>query len=437
METQLVEKSSNTFTGKWWEEFVQNTNNFTEHHLVKDGLNGSNIEAIKELTESIIKKVVSDKKRHTGLRIWKDGDYKKEHSKIFKKNPIQANEGIQEWKERVLPDEKFGLFLNHANTHSEELSQHLLNYLAPFYEKFGIPVNGISTTIILGDYGWTPLGIHRDFLGEYIVHLHLGPGRKDMYIWEKKKSDKYGYKYKVMTENIDDFMNDYSYKISIDKGDIFGMTGKKVHIGNTHEFSISLVIEFNGLTKKEFIEKMWFSVGKELFNQNFTGDKAIILPSRTEYQSEKEYFEFILRRLKHYNVDVGQTIKSVMNSVYKEFTHSLFSKQGFSSSPYLNINSKRKKKEFKKKLKNTSFIQLTLPYRILYYKKGDHLVMFIRGVKLKTLYHQNVVDFLDTLNRGDKLKLNNVEKTILKDWNPKAITKMLYVLWVNRGIEFV
>jgi len=284
MNTMLTkDKVSNKFTDAWWNNFADQTENFSKHFNFKKAFNEEEVDHINQLVEDVIKKVASDKKRRSYLRIWKDGKY--DENKFFDENPIQADESILEWKNRIFDNEKFGLFLNHANNHSEQLSELITKFLQPYFEKKGLPIGGFSTTIILGDYGWTPLGIHRDKIGEYIVHFHLGPGAKDIYIWNSDKSEKHGYVNLKRTENFDDFINDYSYKSSFEKGDIFSMLGKNVHIGNTTEFSIGLVIEFNGLTEKELLEKMWFKLGDELLDKNFTGNKAKILP---EYNDDNK-----------------------------------------------------------------------------------------------------------------------------------------------------
>lgn len=431
MNTQTSNKKVSKFTNSWWNDFETQTENFSKHSLFKNAFNSEEVTYINKLVEDVIKKVTSDEKRQSYLRIWKNGKYNKSKSKFFKKNPIGKNESILEWKKRLFNDDKFGLFLNNANSHSEELSALLHDYLKPYFDEYGMPTNGFSTTIILGDYGWTPLGIHRDNIGEHIIHFHLGPGEKDIYIWDKEKSDKYGYVDFKRTENFDDFINDYSHKTSFKTGDIFSMLGKNVHIGNTHEFSIGLVVEFNGLTEKEFLRKMWFNLGNDLFHKNFKGDKAKILPAYTE-SSHSDYLNFLYKGIKHFNIDTGHIIKDALKNKCLDHKYTLLSNNGFLLSPYVD-NIKIKKKY--KKIGMKSSIKLMDTYKILYYTNDNEINLFIRGVKFKTQNNPEVISFVDKLNTGGVLIIEEIKNNFFDNWDKSAVFKLLYVFYKLKGLK--
>lgn len=431
MDIQTTYSSITKFDQTWWKEFEIETENFSKHNLFKSVFSEEEVSHLNYLVEDIIKKVVSDKKRQSYLRIWKNGTYDNLKTKFFNENPINDNESILEWKTRTFGDDKFGLFLNNANSHSEALSDLLLNYLHPYFECYGLPMNGFSTTIILGDYGWTPLGIHRDNLGEHIIHFHLGPGSKDIYIWNDDKSKKHGYVDFQKTENFEDFINDYSYKSSFEQGDVFSMLGKNVHIGNTHEFSVGLVIEFNGFTEKEFLKKIWFKLGEDLFYKNFKGDKAKILPSYTE-KNHTDYLNFFNKEIRHHNIKTSQSLKNALKQKFLDHKYTLLSNNGFLSPPYVDL--KNTKERYRKMNLNAS-IKKNDPYDILFYKKNNEINLFIRGVKFKTQNTSRIIPFIHKLNEGHSISMQEIKAHFFTDWNDSAIFKLLYILYKRKGIK--
>ena len=431
MENNVILKKTETFTESWWDEFVYNTKDYSTHQVVEQALNNSDVSHLKSLVEDIVRKVLKEKKRQDYLRIWNDGKYNKDHFNFFKENPINKDESILDWKNKVFGKRKFGMFLNFANTHCEELSNLLIKYISPYTQQFGIPMNGISTTLILGDYGWTPLGIHRDVLGEYIIHLHLGPGDKDVYIWNKDKSDKHNYMHKMKVDNFDEFMNDYSHKSTFSKGDIFSMAGKNVHIGNTHEFSIGLVLEINRPTEKNFLEKMWYNLGNELFDKNFEGNKAKIIPPYDK-NNPKKCANYLLKGIKHYNFDTNLSIKDALHNVFLDHKCSLLSNHGFRKPPFVDI--KKVKNKFDK-INLESTIQLYSPYKITYYKRDNLIFLFIRGKKIKTQNHINLLSFINHVNENKILKVIEIKDKFFNDWDNNAIFKLLYLIYKCKGIK--
>ena len=74
--------------------------------------------------------------------------------------------------------------MNNNEAFSEQLASRVLKMMSSLFEIAGLPPLGNEITVFIGNYGWTPLGIHKDHTGENVLHFHLGPGRKQMYIWE-------------------------------------------------------------------------------------------------------------------------------------------------------------------------------------------------------------------------------------------------------------
>ncbi len=432
MEVQPVKEKELKFTNSWWNNFNVNTNNFTSHHVNSKAFSSSQVDYIRTLVENIIKKVTKNKDRQNFLRIWSDGKYEKNPSSFFAKHSIQIDETIHDWKIRSFQNKEFGLFLNYAETHCEELSSFLSQCIQPYSEQYGIPTNGISSTIILGDYGWTPLGVHRDRLAEYIVHFHLGPGDKDIYVWNQEQAKKLGFKHGEKVNDFDQYLKNYSKKYSFSTGDIFSMPGKCVHIGNTNSFSIGLVLEFNGLTEKELLDNMWYRIGKELFSSNYIGQKAKILSPYREDNHEEQITE-IQKGIKYHNIDTKNTLDKAFKNKFKDHTYKLLSNNGFTMPPH--INKKQSLSKFKK-LSSNSNIKITSNRKILFYTDNKHIITYIRGEKISLKQHKGIIPFFNSLNKEKEICIANLKTHFFNDWSDDAINKLIYLLYKYKGIQF-
>ena len=114
----------------------------------------------------------------------------KEYTNTFlTQNPPKENEDIIDYCKRIF-DKRFGIIMNNNEAFSEQLATRVLKMMSPLFEIAGIPPLGNEITVFIGNYRWTPLGIHKDHTGENVLHFHLGPGRKQMYIWEDETYEK-------------------------------------------------------------------------------------------------------------------------------------------------------------------------------------------------------------------------------------------------------
>ncbi|MFL1897062.1 hypothetical protein ACJRPK_15265 [Aquimarina sp. 2-A2] len=416
------------FKNDWWTSFVSETNHFKGHTVKKDVFDLYQIAELKELVADTIRIITKDSLRidNTGARIWLDGKYDENANKFFQDHPIEDNQSVENWAEQTFQDgKKFGMFINFVTRHNENLANKVNELIDPYLSQFGIPLEGISATLILGNYGWTPLGIHNDKRGEYIVHLHLGPGEKDMYIWEEENAKKKGFIHRRKVENKDDYMNDYDAKYTFGTGDIFSMPGRCVHIGNTKDFSIGLVLEFNGYTSKSFSKKMWFDIGKTLMDKNFEGDKALVLPAYEEDDHEK-YINYLMEHLKYTTTDTKADIQKHLVKCFTDYKLGLLSNGGYVRAPY--IDKVQVKKDYLVQ-KDKPVIKLVESYNLQYYKNKNKLVVFVRKNRFSVDYRHEYVDLLEKLNNKELVTVGDEYKTV-------EFSKFIELLFVNKGICF-
>lgn len=187
-----------------------------------------------------------------GYRVFLDGlqlGYK-EMQAIYDKSP-SPNETFEEWAKESFGDKKFGMIINRGEKFSPQLAEMVSEKITPILEKIGIPRLGITFTIFIGNYGWTPIGIHTDGTGENVLHFHLGPGRKTMYVWSKEE-------YENKTTPIERINNteiekhiDYATEYDFGEGDLYFMPEGEYHIGRSNDLSMGLTLWFNNHSKNQ------------------------------------------------------------------------------------------------------------------------------------------------------------------------------------------
>lgn len=64
--------------------------------------------------------------------------------------------------------------MNNNEAFSEQLASRVLKMMSSLLKIAGLPPLGNEITVFIGNYGWTPLGIHKDHTGENVLHFHLG-----------------------------------------------------------------------------------------------------------------------------------------------------------------------------------------------------------------------------------------------------------------------
>lgn len=100
-------------------------------------------------------------------------------------NGKRAAGTLDEWVRSVLPDNEYCFALNGVSAWNEDLSDSVFdNVVRPIVRTLGTPTRGFDAYLFSGRYELTPFGIHAD--GEDSVVVHLGPGVKTAFVWERK-----------------------------------------------------------------------------------------------------------------------------------------------------------------------------------------------------------------------------------------------------------
>lgn len=104
--------------------------------------------------------------------------------------PTESDRTLREYVQRVesaLWGRKFALILNRYPKFDREQWLAAFDFVSGFVEQVGIPVGGVITDIFVGNYSYTPFGIHRD---EQCVFTWPVIGTKRILLWPDSAIDR-------------------------------------------------------------------------------------------------------------------------------------------------------------------------------------------------------------------------------------------------------
>lgn len=431
-ENRVAETDNTKMTAAWWDDFLIKCRNFTETIVIENVLSDQDCDEMTSMTLGAVREICNRQICDYDFRFYlgaesMDDEYLR--NKIFPFPPMPG-ESLTGWANRVFPGLKFGIILNYGEKFSPLLAETIGRYANPLLEKIGIPVNGTCITIFIGNYGYTPLGIHQDHKGENVVHFHLGPGGKVMYNWEADDFKKRGGHQNYMDVEA---MLPYATSFPFKKGDLFYMPWDKFHIGHSDELSIGVTLWFNNITRKKMINKLISAIQLQYVDQD---DDTITRPERNlaTLQGFAE-IEALFKMDEHISsLPVGDFFKYN----YQEYMRALFSNAGWRSRP-LSLEQETGYDENDFEHLRKQWIQRIAPFT-LHHKistDGGRLFIYCRASKVEINYHPALIQIIEQLNTGGCFLVEDLIAGLVKEWPEEAGLYFLSLLYNKRGIQIV
>jgi len=427
---QSIATQIKPFSSEWWDVFLKENEKFSKTKVFKNVISTEDIALLNKEIIKILQELYTLKTNKYGFRVYlggkeQDNDFMKD---LFENHAPFDNENITAYFERVFSNEKFGLIINHTEKFSEDLAHKVLLKIQPLLDKVGIPLTGLSAHILIGNYGWTPLGIHQDTRGENVIHFHLGPGPKIMYNWEEEK-------YKELTgkkENNKDiepllpFANEYAFET----GDLYYMPWNKYHIGFSDQFSVGLTIWFNNPTKKNFTTAVMESINTQYIND----DQEILSPNKdTDIDLTFDHIKSVINLSENLQ---NMTFMELLKHLHKEFKLAILSNGGWASIP-MTLHDKIKYDIDNYEILENKKIITPYPFKTYYEKFEEELIVFARGYKVKIKYHKELEVIIDKLNQNKEEEVNELLRTLTQDWPIEAGLYFLSLLYDKRAINII
>jgi hypothetical protein len=418
-----------SFSTEWWDNFLRDSGNFTKTKVYKDVISKDDVNLLKDEAVKILQEIYSHKTTNYGFRVYLDGkDQDNDYiSKLFEKPPTEK-EKIENYANRIFEKQKFGMIINRTEKFSEKVSHNILLKLQPLLDKIGIPLTGLEMTLFIGNYGWTPLGVHIDNIGEQIMHFHLGPGPKTMCNWDVEKYTELTGK-KDNNKDIEPLLL-YADKYPFETGDFYYMPWNKYHIGFSDELSVGFVVGFNNPTKKGFTSAILNSIHQQYIND----DKEILSPNKeTDIDLTFDNIESVINLSENLK---KMTFIDLLKYLHKEFKLAILSNGGWANIP-MTLHDKIKYDIDCYEILENKKIITPYPFKTYYEKIEEELVIFARGYKVKIKYHNELITIIEKLNQNKEEEVNELLKILKQDWPIEAGLYFLSLLYDKRAISII
>ena len=420
----LIKKKS--LSKDWWNDFLEDTKNMTQPYFYNNVFNN-----YKELNNGVLQVIKNLRKDEYPFRVYIENKQREDYNKIIFENKPQEDEAIESWSKRIFGFQKFGIILNHGESYVKDLSINVLKYLKPLLENVGYPVHGVDFTIFIGNYGWTPLGIHTDNTGENVMHFHLGPGEKTMYIWDTDEFKKLGGE--SNDQRIDKFLPYVKHKMTFGAGGLFFMPWNFHHIGKSDELSVGLSVWLNRPRRDDLVSKVFSEIHKEYTvkeSKKGKEDKDIPIIDLKKNLLENDVLETVLSNVSDEIKEL--TISELIELSVKDFQYSLKSNLGYAISlkPQL---------ETKENLSIDSIIKLDSPFEILYYTSPQNkkIKIFTKGKKTEIIYHKDIEILINKINNSGELLISDLLNGLFLEWPEGAGLRIIELIYENEGVLLI
>ena len=353
------------------------------------------------------------------VRVYINGLDSAEYVQTVSNLPPTLSESLEEWTYRIFKKERFCIIVNSANRWSEALSIKVGGFVTPLLKRFPIPQISVDVTLIVGNYTYTPFGIHLDDPHHRTLHLHLGPGKKYFFLWEKDV-------FRSLTGSEDNYykpeqISGHRHIFEVSPQDTFLLPAKYYHVCKTEEFTVGAAITFTKNTKEKlFLESCGNSLKDLAFYIEECSSKKYFIPELIQYQNIAS--EVIAK------VNLEKWLEqSLKYYIYKKDSNLGFRKSPLECSmPFSHLAQLKRRK-----------VRLCHPYKIFTYPQNEIIHIFVRHNHF-TLKNLPVIQSL--INFINDYKIIKVS-TILQEYSSliteDAVLGILILFIRFRGIEII
>ena len=416
-----IDSLTTRFGAAWWERFMAETGQLSAPQAFRACLDAGETARMRRCILDIIAELGSTIRNAYGYRLWIEGEQVTDLDAHFAKAP-RPGEDIEDWTRRAFGDQHFGIILNRGEKFNMELSRAMAYVLKPMMERAGMPTEGIIFTIFIGNYDMTPLGIHKDLPGKSVIHFHLGPGSKTMYVWDDDKYETAPGEKRQNNKAVEPHLASAT-RHTFHEGDLYFMPENRFHLGTQSGLSIGIACWFNNRSNIHFAQRL-----VQLLRQNYLHDSGTMLRHDRRPVDDIGHLE---QTLDQFDLsEVGEaSVKDTLRHIYKDFRYALFSNAGFRSSPFPNLAPAG--------IREDSRVRVTDPYRILARETDaqGEMTLYMRGTKVAIRELGGVRALVDALNAGRELAMAEVLALLGAPWTFATARYLLELMHKHRGIQ--
>lgn len=376
-----------------WKTFFNDSNQLSKPAQAKQLVSKKGIREIKLLLVNVLTGFLAKEDLHKGLKIYINNELRNDYIEKLVANPPKLESSFEDWSQQIFGEQKFGMILIGLEQYSNSFAEKAATIVDPLLKIAGLPLNGLSFLFFMGNYGFTPFGIHKEATGEDGILFHLGPENKQFYTWDDPK-------YNVIEHNSEVFRNvsemlTEGHEYELEPGDAMFIPHYVYHIGNTSKFSSSLVLDYINPPKDRFENELIKETAEEELLNHIEYEKPLKLDTPNPALS---------------NLLDLQSIQKKMEIVLRRKVISLKSNGGIRKKSNMIANRIPPTENFSIKGKKIFPIYLDV-------QDSNNMLIYARGHRIVKKNHPMLSQLIDQLNTGESIKVETIRQQMEPQWD--------------------
>ncbi|WP_435263282.1 RNA methylase [Tenacibaculum sp. nBUS_03] len=376
-----------------WKSFLDDSNNLSKPAQAKQLVSTNDIAEIKLLLIKVLRDFLAKEDLQVGLKTYINNVLRNDLIEKMAANPPSLEHSFKDWSQQIFGDQKFGMILIGLEEYSNSFAEKMATIVRPLLENAGLPLDGLSFLFFMGNYGFTPFGIHKESTGEDGILFHLGPENKEFYTWDDPKYNSIEHNSEVF-HNVSEKLNEGKL-YELEPGDAMAIPHYVYHIGNTPKFSLSVVLDYVNPPKDRFENGLIKATAAEVLLSHDEYEKPIKLnaPQSTlndvlDLHSIQKKMEIALTR-KILGLKSNGGIRTISNTTRNRIPQSgIFSIKGKEIFPiYLDV------------------------------QDSKETLIFARGHRIVLKSHPLLPQLIGQLNKGEYITLNSIRQLMEPIWD--------------------
>ncbi len=352
------------------------------------------------------------------IRVFLNGGLSYSQGQAMFKNLPGKEEGISDYFDRLFNKQKYGVFLASIGRYNENITRKVTKMMKPLCEAYGYRNFRYGITLIMGNYGFTPFGIHHDADVGRTLHILSGKGKKELKCWNREEM--------IQRTNLTDrtrYVNiqqhfPYATTHVVGENDLFMLPVQHYHVGYVEDFTMDIVITFRRINAKvqlfEGMNQFYKTLSDQFddtppsYDPNVPIDHSQLEVVKPNLSDPNWYEKGIRERAARLESNLGIEAQPVFNSLPE------------------GINLKEQT------------IQVKDPFYLVYEIEGDHLDLYVRSRDIKLFNDPALLSFIQQMNSGEPMKVSDAlhlfEKASIEETDALDLIQLLYEY---HGIIFV
>jgi len=376
-----------------WNQLYKRSDKLTQATSIHNAFTQEDISFIEQRLKQVLIKFFEKGELHKGLKVYVDQELDHQHVKKMASKKPTKEESIEDWCLSIFGNKKFGFVFNALESYDNILVERMCNIVHPLIKKVGIPLGGLSFLFFMGNYGFTPFGIHKEAKGEEGFLFHMGPNPKMFYTWDIEKYNHIEHNTQVF-HNVEEMLP-LAKNYELSPKSVMFIPNHLYHIANTEEFSFSVVMDYinpshgalETMIAKEIANNEYISSKNPSYLSPFSlGDELEVDMLLPKHSWEEQYQNFLPRHITRLKSNQGILLPSIAEVMigFTDYSLSIIGKKNF---PLIEFTS----------------------------WDGQSYVM-ARGNEIPVKKNKNLSETLKELNHGKTFTFEELNKRLLGDW---------------------